>query len=665
MRCKRLYSLVTILLVFIGVSQAQLHTERILTIGKNALFFEDYVLSIQYFNQVIKVKPYMAEPYMFRAIAKVQLGDYAGAEKDCEEVMKRNPFLPGAYYIRGFIHRQNKHYELAELDFSKALEFAPENKSYLINRADVRQQQKKYDEAEEDLTLLLKKEPNAADLHFELGKLQLSKQDTNQAATHFLKVVTLLPYEPASWSALGYVKLVQSQNDSALICFDKSIELGSTWAGDYLNRGVLNYKQHKYRNALADYDKAIQLAPQDPQGYYNRGALRAQLGDYNNALTDFNQVLYLQPENVESRYQHGIVSLELRAWEDAIADFDSIIASYPYFLPAYYLAAQAHKELGNTKTAFTYQKKANDLEDQKESIQQQRKAALNTDVKVAQNRPAQNKRKEFSARAAQNLDEQEAEYASNIRGSVQKQYVDVINEPNFEITYYAKTNTLRQTNYYHQAIEELRQAAEITQAVKITNQATTLDISTIEHHFERISQLTELLKQQDTNPYTYLMRAIEFYHIQDYTSSLEDLNKAIALNPSMALAYFCRANIRYNKLLYEYRNDTEYSQNNPEHIKLTFNLIQRDYEETIQLLPNFSFAYFNLGNLLCQQKYYNQAITHYQQAIHIDPDFAEAYFNLGLTFIYTEQMVQGIECLGKAGELGIYQAYNLISRFQP
>jgi len=71
---------------------AQWNTERILTIGRNALYFEDYVLSIQYFNQVIKIKPYLAEPYMYRAMAKIQLGDDKGAETDATEAIERNPF---------------------------------------------------------------------------------------------------------------------------------------------------------------------------------------------------------------------------------------------------------------------------------------------------------------------------------------------------------------------------------------------------------------------------------------------------------------------------------------------------------------------------------------------------------------------------------------------
>ena len=64
---------------------AQINTDRVMAIGRNALYFEDYVLSIQYFNQVIDAKPYLSEPYLFRGLAKINLDDFPGAEKDCSE----------------------------------------------------------------------------------------------------------------------------------------------------------------------------------------------------------------------------------------------------------------------------------------------------------------------------------------------------------------------------------------------------------------------------------------------------------------------------------------------------------------------------------------------------------------------------------------------------
>ena len=100
MKIKVLYIL--ILLTFVSVNtQAQINTNRVLAIGRNALYFEDYVLAMQYFNQVIRIKPHMAEPYFYRAIAKISLEDYLGSEEDCSEALSRNPFLTEAYRCRG------------------------------------------------------------------------------------------------------------------------------------------------------------------------------------------------------------------------------------------------------------------------------------------------------------------------------------------------------------------------------------------------------------------------------------------------------------------------------------------------------------------------------------------------------------------------------------
>ena len=132
-------------LISMGTASAQLNTDRITAIGRNALYFDDYVLSIQYFNQVIKLKPYLSEPYLLRAIAKIQLGDYTGAELDCNASIERNPFQPGAYYTRGYIYRQTNQLEKAEEDFNQALVFAPENRTYIAMRADVLAEMEEYD----------------------------------------------------------------------------------------------------------------------------------------------------------------------------------------------------------------------------------------------------------------------------------------------------------------------------------------------------------------------------------------------------------------------------------------------------------------------------------------------------------------------------------------
>ena len=80
-------------------------------IGRSALYYEDYVLSIQYFNQAISAKPFLYEPWFYRAVAKYYLDDYAGAEADCSEAIERNPYIVGSYELRGLCRIQQKNFE--------------------------------------------------------------------------------------------------------------------------------------------------------------------------------------------------------------------------------------------------------------------------------------------------------------------------------------------------------------------------------------------------------------------------------------------------------------------------------------------------------------------------------------------------------------------------
>lgn len=649
--------------------QAQLNTDRITAIGRNALYFDDYVLSIQYFNQVIKLKPYLSEPYLLRAIAKIQLGDYTGAEQDCNAAIQRNPFQPGAYYTRGYVYRMTNELEKAEKDFSEALIFAPENKTYIAIRADVRAEREQYDLALEDINHLLYRDPHSPALLFEKGSICLRSHDTLCALNAFTSATKYDSQNPANWSALGLVQLMMNNEEEALVSLSRSIEHGSKWAGDYMNRGIIYYQMHNYRSALADYDKAVSLSPQDAQCYYNRGMLRQQVGDYNRALEDYTKAIELSPAQIEMYYQRGMVQLQLRQWEEALQDFQHIIQTKPYFLPAYYLAAQAQTSLGNGKAAFDLRQQAYNLEQKKDSIQ-----SLATNMQVAEAQPQQRDyRKEFSALAAQNqqTEDEDRKYDSDTRGAVQKRYTDVVNEPNILLSYYASnsnTTALRQTNYSHAIIDAYNQNNYLPAPLRFTTNEMALTAEMVNQHFAHINQLSnqiDMLEKMARPQSTvnqqlcaaYVARAMEFALVQDYSSAIDDITHATLLDANLYFAYFCRANWRY-KLL-------EYKRAMGEKMETAdFEIMMRDYDYLITHVPDFSFAYYNKANMLCMQQDFRAAIAYYTQAILADNDFAEAYFNRGLTYIYTNQLEKGLADLSKAGELGIFQAYNLISRFQ-
>ena len=143
--------LVLLLLLVPMTGWAQFNTDRLVMIGRSALYYEDYVLSIQYFNQAISAKPYLFEPWYYRAVAKYYLDDYVGAESDCTEAITRNPYVVGVYELRGLCKIQQKDFAGAIADYNQALRYDPESMNLWHNRALCRIEQKDYEHALTDL----------------------------------------------------------------------------------------------------------------------------------------------------------------------------------------------------------------------------------------------------------------------------------------------------------------------------------------------------------------------------------------------------------------------------------------------------------------------------------------------------------------------------------
>ncbi len=660
-------------LLFSFAAQAQWNTDRIMDIGKNAFYFEDYVLSIQYFNQVIKIKPYLSEPYIYRAMAKIQLGDYQGADEDCTQAIEKNPFVPQAYYARGFARLKMNFCNEAIDDFSKALEFSPGNIYLLGYRLMARNQCNDYAGALNDVNEYLKLSPKSTEMYYEKGRILLALKDTVGAEQCFDKYIQLNENSSLGWSARALLKMQKKDKKGALKDYDEAIKRNSTYSGDYINRGVLNTENKNFRQALEDYDKAISLDKNNELAYFNRGLLRASLGDKNNALADFTKVLELNPSNTDALWQKATVENALGNYSQSIKDFSKIIEQYPYFIPAYSGIAEAYQKLGDEKNAFRYRQMAYNIEQNKNNIRKEELAAGNKIAKETQKNVSEKNLDFFNRFAVQDKNDTagESKYNNNIRGAIQNRYADVVNEKNFVLTYYSKADEIRRTNLFHLSIERYNSQKKLPLPLKITNNELPLTAEMISQHFDAINNISAQLEQNSSDADIYFARAIEFALVQDFKSAIDDLNKAISLKPDFMPAYFTRANIRYKMIETNSNGNLSGSANKPvndigsnNQLKFDMELILRDYDKVIELVPDFTFAYYNKANVLTAIRDFRSAVSYYSKAIDIDPDFAEAYFNRGLTYLFIGDDKNGLSDLSKAGELGIYKSYNLIQRFK-
>ena len=124
-----------------------------------------------------------------------------------------------------------------------------------------------------------------------------------------------------------------------------------------------------------------------------------------------------------------------------------------------------------------------------------------------------------------------------------------------------------------------------------------------------------------------------------------------------------RALVRIKQLEYEKSEGAMIGENTRKSV-VDYEVVMSDLNKTIELAPDFAYAYYNRGRLYFDLKDYSAALADYTKAINLYGDFAEAYFNRGLIYIFLGNNAAGISDLSKAGELGLANSYNIIKRFR-
>ncbi len=685
-----------LLICFLSINGvfAQVNTDKVLMFGRNALYFEDYILSIQYFNEVIKVKPFLADPYFYRSVAKINLDDYQGALDDATECLRINPFMVNAYQVRGIANQNLERYEAAIADYESGLRYAPENKVFLINRAIAYAQNKDYNRSKDAFAILIDVHPNYYNAYISRSALLLETGDSIDALNDLNKAILLDKYSSYAYAQRAVVKSRMSDYASALSDMDYAIRLDPDYANFYVNRALIKYNLEDLRGAMNDYDKVIDMDKSNHLAYYNRGLLRAYVGDRNKAIEDFSNVIRLEPDNFHAYYNRALLKDEIGDYRGAVSDYTEVLNEYPRFLPGLYARSESKRKMNDLQGGEADFNKAYALEKELIAERDGKKKEDKNDIK--------NKNKETRKESDKNIEKfnrvmvadnnnEKTKYNSEIRGRVQDRNVNVELEDSYRLTYYENDEKISKNIYFSSVLNDFNKANVLAKQLKVVNNEVSLDEDRINIHFNSINYYSKAIESSQNNALAYFGRSLDFLLVQDFQGAIEDLNKVILLQGDFSLAYFNRAVVRLKQIEIDGINNNDIglddmsvkinivntnnviaSRSNNNHKKKTdsfndkkrieFEMVMRDYDKAIDLDPSFVYAYYNRANLSCIQRYYDQALADYDKAIELNPEFAEALFNRGLVYIYKGETDKGVADLSKAGELGIIKAYNIIKR---
>ncbi len=639
---------------------SQTNTNGVITIGRNALYYEDYALSIQYFNQAIQAKPYLYEPYFYRAIAKYYLGDFYGAIEDCNLSIERDPFIDDTYKLRAINFIMTEQYSKAVADYRKLLGMEVENKDIWSNMVLCETQLDSFSVADKMLDTMINKWPKYTRCYILKAQIAIQNKDTLSAEKMLDRALEISPHEVDAWSAKAQLLLQQSLYPEAEEAYNKAILQKPKESGFYLNRALARYKQNNLRGAMEDYDISLDIDPDNYLGHYNRGLLKMQVGENNEAIKDFDFVLKKEPNDRLALFNRATLSELTGNYRTAIRDYTTVLEQYPNFLTGYENRARCYRALGKNKQALADERKVyiaqlDEMFGTKKNSNKYTRKQKEQDID------------DYKKLVVDNDEDNLAKfYSSDYRGRIQNRDVAVAPQPMFFLTFNRETNGLSNRYNYAAFVESINVTKELLYPLYLSTRESSTSITDYEEIHAADAILQKEIAEDKHSIVPRFYHAIYLFTERNYEEALENLDKVLEQAPNHIGALFLRATIREHQVDIASRtqqNSKTTPSQKPEYDILIQAAI-KDLSQAIEADNSCPYIYYNRGCLYAKLKNSQRALDDFNAAIQLNKDLGEAYYNRGLLQIEMGKMQEGIEDLSKAGENGLYSAYSLIKHFR-
>lgn len=526
---------------------AQINAERMMMIGRNALSYDDYALSIQYFSQVISAKPYLHEPYFYRGLAKFYLEDFKGAETDCSKSINLNPYYVNSYEVRGLSRINLQDYMGAALDYEEAIRIDDSNRSIWHNLVLCYLEVDSLARADSALVRFIAKWPKYADGYLLKSEVLLKEGDTIAAEQYADKALEVDRFDMHALSTKAAMLMNRQEYAEAETSLDEALRIQPKNVRNIINRALCRYQQNNYRGAMADYDLALDIDPTNFIGHYNRGLLRASVGEDNKAIEDFDFILDRDPDDIMTLFNRARLYDQTGDYQAAIRDYTKVIEEFPKFLYGYQLRAAARRKIGDTRGAVKDEEHI-----MRESIAH--RYGYNTPTSRQKNRTR--KKSEIDPNDYQQLVEEDNSkvYDDEFRGKIQNKTTEMKLLPIIVLTDNENVASESVLNDYTieaygispQVVSDFRKGIELC----------------MQADEERLNSMKDSKEAKPATNMQYITQAAvtfkrcidqapqfaEAYYNYAYTLALqgksaeaiENLNQAIDKKPNFALAYYNR-----------------------------------------------------------------------------------------------------------------------------
>ncbi len=595
-------------------------TTKLIQLAQNQLIAGKIEEGIKTLDQAVSNESDLASTYHLRGSFKLEINDLEGALIDYTKAINLDPNFHDAYKDRGIIRTQLEENGGAMVDFNKAIELEPK-------RSDNRN--------------------NRGFLYIQMGEFEKAIPDLKMAIQ--LNIHNLKAHENLINALLEVGKGVEAWDAANNFVMTNPDEVSG-----YLERGRTSFLLGRCFSAIQDYDKAIQIAPHDYRAYVERGRLRDDcVEDESGAILDFDEAIRLNPDFLYAYYSRTSPNYDLENYDAVIRDCDFYIANDSTFAPIFAMRGVVKSIQEDYEGAMLDLKKAIVLEPDDSYAYIQLSVSLINQEKFVESSQVLN---DYLKKYPKDYDVLYQRASAYYQGGDFAQSLEDLNG-------LIQQDSLEATAYYLRALvkEGLGDMEGACEDMSIPAKGQLGDSKEFV-----LTKCGEYIDSAEVQSLEHFYNAGGFVMMGDHFSALQELEKAIALDPNNKSFYYERgyakrklfkpdeAIIDFNKAI---ALDSSFA--DPfgaiGYIELkreNYDVGRKYLKMAMERNPVDPTYYNNLGNLELRADNLKDAIPYFEKAIELAPDRLNSYLSLGECYARLGQMNKTCEILEKAEKNG-------------
>mgnify|MGYP001627228515 CR=1 FL=1 len=324
----------------------------------------------QILTEVIRSRPYFAEPYFLRAQVLQGMGQAAAALTDLNILLELNSHHAGGLFFRGKVRNNLGQFVLAKKDLEQLLNMSRVETSTIIYQR-IGHQVSNSKPISEELVLAqlgiadiglgefqsalgylnraLRIKPGTCEYLLQRGKAHELMGEWLKAESDYRQALASDPYHEEANQALAGLIDATGRHQEAAYFFDQAINANPDFILPFQQRGYQLFLEQDWIAALSDFQKVLDLAPEDTEAWYMTALIYSNIDQPHEALRCFGKALQLNPQHGQALVGIGNIQLQLQRYEEALAAYAMAIFHHPHFKEAYYKRGLTQYQLGNIR----------------------------------------------------------------------------------------------------------------------------------------------------------------------------------------------------------------------------------------------------------------------------------------------------------------------------